>query len=287
MSEKEKITSTGMHGFSEHGAPGEWDMAVGEVYGYRWWKLKIDPALAGYARQFHSPGAIDARLSGANNGIWSTGKNEAQCTSAQTMIPSWEDLFAGRKPLVHEPPEYRVSCGCGFWAYFDKELDVTNVIGGMAGPNPYFTSATAMIPIFGVVKGTGRVIIGEKGFRSQYAQIIGLCVPPKAVEQLGWAYIEERKSFYAPGGCIGSTLGRALTGGPGVYYAYDEPRYQSVSKADDTERIRRIAEVEGILSRTYPSARIFSDQEALTKYFPPDKNYAPKPKPANSWWTFG
>lgn len=40
------------------------------------------------------------------------------------------------------------------------------------------------------------------------------------------------------------------------------------------EHATRVSEIEGILATRYPSAKLFSSQELLTRYFPPDKNYA-------------
>lgn len=269
------ITSTGMSGFSEKGEPGEWDMAVGEVYGYRWWKIAVPARFAGYMdKSEHGVEVSPAPLIGANSQPWKPGKNEAVCTAYRTSVPTWDDLLAGRaRGIVHEPPEYRTACGCGFWAYFDKDLDVDRVLGGLAGKNPNLMSGTVWLPVFGVVKGTGRVIIGTKGFRSQYAEIIGLCVSDRARQQLSWYIREEKPS--RPEYYWNNNIVRAMSGPPGWYTdrGYLSSSRDVIRQASDKERLYRIATVEALLSTAYPDARIFSDQAALVKYFPPDKNY--------------
>ena len=280
------IVSSGMGGFSEAGEPGNWDMALGEIYGYRWWKMEVPSTLVGYGNGYNprpvEPQFFESKLIGANARSWNNGKNEAVCTSGSShSIATWDDLIEGVKPLVHEPPEYRAKCGCGFWAYFDKNLDVTNVLGGMQGPTPDMAwgRMTAWIPVLGVVKGTGRVIIGTKGFRSQYAEIIGLCVSDRAKELLGYdigqGYGYQRNSSHVARGF----------GGPPGYYSYDyESSYADhVRQAHTTERLRRFAFIEAALSNGYPDAKVFSDQMNMVKYFPPDKNYAPKPKGRDSF----
>lgn len=262
-----------MEGFSEKGEPREWDMAVGEVYGYRWWKLQVPAFLAGYAD--YSAAKFDLReapLIGANACGWFPGKREAVCTRYNPGTPSWEDLLEDRQPWVHEPPEIREACGCGFWAYFDKALNVDTVIGGFTGAQASVSGDNVWLPIFGVIRGTGRVIIGTKGFRSQYAEILGLCVSDRAKEHLRWNVKTELVRRRSPDWA----LSQAMLG-DSSHDEYDS--MQVTRQAPDEERLRRVATVEAMLSVAYPGARVFCDQEALCKYFPPDANYAPKIHP--------
>lgn len=282
------ITSTGMNGFSESGSPGEWDMAIGEVYGYRWWKLSVPARLAGWnglLPAYREHAMQEHPLMGANNHFWSPGKQEAGCT-ASNSYPSWDHLLRGQKPLVHEPPEVREPCGCGFWAYFDPMLEVENVLGGFNGQVPTRSGNSAYLPVFGVVKGTGRVIIGEKGFRSQYAEIIGLCVSDSAKKFLKWDFTEGRgdsaddwdntyylrkalRGMYTSGGGM-----RGVTSGSSYrYYSYDSRTPEQVKQAPEEERLYRYATVEHLLSESYPGAKVFCDQADMVKYFPPDPNY--------------
>lgn len=284
--DKPPITSTGIDGFSEKGAPDEWDMAIGEVHGYRWWKLPVPATLAGFkVRGYDQYFASTYRglLTGANNCTWTDGKQTARCTATSYSFSfSTTPVHLG---LTHEPPEYREPCGCGFWAYFDKQLDVQEIMSGFYHDTPRFNGIYIDLPIFGVVRGTGRVIIGEKGFRSQYAEIIGLCVPPKAVKLLSWnvdmgrgygSYGNRYEEGYASGSvwnALGGSAGASVWGTPGAgnYTSDNGCDYRPVERS---QLMARIATVEAWLSHEYPSARILSDQSALTRYFPPDKNYA-------------
>lgn len=250
------VPFSGMPGYSERGAPEAWDTAMGEVYGYRWWYLGLPPESVGYTPFSFKPptpsiaGKQQRVLYGANNQPWRDGRMEAICTKPPTVFTMV------RPPVTHEPPETRGDgCGCGFWAYFDKALGGHTVMPSMAGKLPVLYSFAAAIPVFGVVKGTGRVIVGDKGFRSQYAQIMGLCLPDIAVRQLQWWMMR-------PKGLDADPWWGDVTG---------EPEKEQCSVQ---EHATRISEIEGILDSAYPSAKLFSSQELLTRYFPPDANYA-------------
>lgn len=285
VDDKPTIGTTGIPGFSEQGSPEEWDLAVGEIYGYRWWKFTIPARLAGYldAPEEFSLSERHPHLAGANAGIWKTGRNEAVC-----------DAFAGgflfSPKIIHEPPEIRVDCGCGYWAYFDKNLSIGAHFISLSGRTPRLTDANLAfvrpdttpvlvdIPVFGVVKGTGRVIIGDKGFRSQYAEIVGLCLPYAAQQQLGW-WIKQSYTVIPPAPYTG------MTRGPEAQRAFDamtgrdgKPKLETrMEGCQPFVQSARISTVEAMLSEAYPSARIFTEQDTLTGYFPPDKNYANLP----------
>lgn len=259
------VPFSGMAGYSERGAPEDWDTAMGEVYGYRWWYLVIPPKLVGYvgytgSRSIPAPDKQHGILYGANNQPWYDGRLEAVCTARRGGFSFTTD----RQHPVHQPPETREACGCGFWAYFSRTLTVSAVLSAqMAREVPSLFSYGAAIPVFGVVKGTGRIIIGEKGFRCQYAKIMGLCIPPVSVKQLSW--------WLTPG-----------APGHGLRYHDDDfsfsHAYESVwsgrEECTKVEHLIRIASIETILSDSYPSARLFTSKDLLTQYFPPDKNYS-------------
>jgi hypothetical protein len=231
---------------------------MGEVYGYRWWYLVINSELAGYRLHSLSSTFIpyaaqqEGGLYGANNKPWTDGRMEAVCTrSSMRMF-----MFSRPSDYLHFPPETREACGCGFWAYFNKDVRVADIIPRMGGELPNLFSYGVAIPVFGVIKGTGRIIIGDKGFRSQYAQIMGLCLSPAAITQLSWWPIMcEREGFEA---------------------AELNPLAEKflAEKCSEAEHATRISVIESILCQCFPSARLFTSQELLTRYFPPDKNYA-------------
>lgn len=267
------IQSSGMHGFSEEGAPDGWDMGIGEVYGYRWWKMAVPAELDGYTdvpADNYRPFQGGYPLTGANGCNWGSGRLEAKCpqNSAYSSTFRW---------MVHEPPEYRVSCGCGFWAYFDSCMPVSTVFSGLDTKNPYRVGSTAYLPVLGVVKGTGRVIIGTKGFRSQYAQIMGLCLPEVAKTQLHWD-LQPRNAEAAHGWRAGmSDIFRALRSTPSYHPWYEDSIREDmvIRAAPENERLGRYAATEAMLSVAYPDAKILCDEDALRKYFGTDKNYGP------------
>lgn len=260
-----RIGTTGMHGYSERGAPEDWDMAAGEVRGYRWWNLSVPPWVVGvgteeydeakrrYFGSLREPGV----LTGANSQPWKPGRNEAVCTRM---------AFADSQHLMHQPPEVREDCGCGFWAYFSPDLRVGEVLGMSPANRPPVThdGSSYVIPVFGVIRGTGRVIIGEKGFRSQYAEITGLCVPDEAR-----AYMQR---WYAPSS--GYARDEYNFGSSDTYSRWDEyASYRNLGPASPEEEPHRAAAAETLLSEAFPKVKVMSGRETLTKYFPPDKNY--------------
>lgn len=281
------ITSSGMEGFSERGGPDDWDMAVGEIYGYRWWRMNVPASFAGFIDAPKREPHISA-LTGANNHGWGAGRQEAVCSVYGLYPYGYNPEYAVDPVLArpHEPPEIKVSCGCGFWAYFDKNLDLNEHFPKMADHKPgLLMNSHVGIPVFGVIKGTGRVITGTKGFRTQYAEIVGLCLPQVAQNRLGWWHAgtqQDGEDSYGnhygrnPRGIPAHVL-KAFQGKPGLYTdtaPVEEGRHKWLA-ASDYERLARVALVETMLSDYYPDVRIFSTQEALTGYFPPDKNYAP------------
>lgn len=270
---KPKVPYSGMAGFSESGAPDDWDMAIGEVYGYRWWKLTVPASVCGFQDSQATHGTLTSKgLVGANDQLWQPGKNEAVCTANRYITKAWDALIDGTEvPDKHLPPETRTACGCGFWAYFDKNLNVAYHFNSLRGDIPCRSyQGPAELAVFGVVKGTGRVIIGEKGFRSQYAEILGLALPPVVHKQLGYWLVAADYSYHRDDDefIIGG-------GGGGVYRAFGHDDYWRVEHhASDSERKARLATVEAFLVDGYPAAKIFSDVESLVKYFPPDVNYS-------------
>ncbi len=273
-----KIPVSGMSGFSEKGQPQDWDLAIGEVYGYRWWKIQIPARFAGYLEAPEKTvGPNTVRLIGANNQPWGAGVQEAKCTSTFRAAPSWTDLLDGRaEAITHEPPEIREACGCGFWAYFDQFLPVTTHFGDLGGGKPYRTYGDMVeIPVFGVVKGSGRTIIGEKGFRCQYAEIVGLALPEIAQTQLSWNTTDWQIADTARNQVRNTTFYNAVMGGPGWYETDGRTATpQHTIPAPRDEVMGRVAFVEGLLSTVYPDAKIMSDDTALRAYFPPDRNYS-------------
>jgi len=142
-------SGSGMTGFAEQGRK-ELDFAFGTVSGLRQWTLdgpdfSLDPAgaEASWAR---------SAIYGATGYAWSAGVLEGVCNNGKNHLVPCEQDEAGR-------------CGCGFWAYWD--------MAGLSG-NRFSPSGVRRLPVLGVIAGFGRVILGERGFRSQKARLIAL-----------------------------------------------------------------------------------------------------------------
>lgn len=304
-----KYTSNGLTGFTEQGPADDWDLAMGSVRGYRWWKWTVPAHIAGYMAADQAYGDFQ-RIRGAHSLDWPDGQVEAVCTKGSEL--SWDDLLNNVKKN-HEVPEYRVPCACGFWAYWSPGIGYESIFGGQSsGPATLaFGTKSLEIPVFGSIKGSGRVILGENGFRSQYGELEALCIPLNAVSMLshwippvgGMTRLPE--GFSDRGGDGGSAVMNALmgggggsaAGGSGSYAAsgsngggsgwtsvgggggssYEEPynygRNSDPVKASNGEVSARLATLETALGNLYPSVKVMSGQDLLTAVFPPDKDY--------------
>jgi hypothetical protein len=142
--------AAGMTGFAEQGG-GDFDLAVGSVHGLRQWNLttpdfRQDP--------FEGRWQPTAMTGATGRFQWQPGMNEAVCNSNSNHKP----------PL--DADEHGNACGCGFWAYWD--------ISALATGGAMSLNLSSYVPITGVIEGSGRVLIGERGFRSQRARIVAL-----------------------------------------------------------------------------------------------------------------
>jgi hypothetical protein len=170
------------------GAP--FDLALGEVYGMRMWKMD------GYGR-------LRAR-NWDKAPPWKPGVNEAKCyaTGGNVVDPTGRgrtalqletsyETVASSGGLISAAPIYKITwddgstettrnveysgnkhavpdenCQCGFYAYSDSKHAETK---------PYKSEHV----ILGIVRGTGRTLIGTKGFRCEKAEIVALRRPKK------------------------------------------------------------------------------------------------------------
>jgi len=127
--------STGASGFTEDGVPAGYDTAAGSVIGYRSW----------HARRVSSgPGLF---LAGAYGKDWPYGN-----------APGHRYTAACEQRGCRNVPNEN-NCGCGFWAYWVPA---------------HRDDVTYNHSVVGVIEGSGKVILGENGFRCQHAVIRGL-----------------------------------------------------------------------------------------------------------------
>jgi len=212
-----------VEGFSEKGAPAGWDTALGKVRGYRVWVLRLplkplgSVSLTrrpftispwGKSRDFSSspvfPVLSEAHVEGLYGGHWNQrhqrdGWHHADC--AGSVVSSFsapsQNLYGFDE---HKPP--MPGCGCGYWAYWN------------AGDSAEFRTQRAwvkkidymgyevLIPLSGVIDGSGATIIGSRGFRTARARITDLAIPSDScVYEEGSRYSYENTVF-ASGGWI-------------------------------------------------------------------------------------
>lgn len=146
--------------------------AIGEVYGFRTWKVDT----YGRLRALH----VD------QSRPWRPGVNEAVCHRSHyanggyvygQLMRSYSFVFdPSSSSVVAEPakpepkPEQHAipdeKCQCGFYAYTDLRHEETADYHGEGF-------------ITGIVQGTGRTLIGTKGFRCEKAEIVALLDPTR------------------------------------------------------------------------------------------------------------
>jgi hypothetical protein len=136
------------------------DFAMGEVYGLRMWKMDKYGRLR--ARNWDTappwrPGVNVAKCVERPEDNWSLSIN------AISSVMGVQYPREPKKPKHETPAE---SCACGFYAYTD-ELH--------AETQPYKHQKV----ILGIIKGTGRTLLGTKGFRCEKAEIVALRDPTR------------------------------------------------------------------------------------------------------------
>lgn len=95
--------------------------------------------------------------------IWTPGVNEAQCFRGEQP----DSAADGCGVQVPNP-----NCDCGFYGFFDP-----------AGPNKGNLDLDIVTPcvMSGVIQGTGHVLMAERGFRAEKAELVALS-PPRHVD---------------------------------------------------------------------------------------------------------
>lgn len=228
--------AAGMTGFGEQGGA-EFDLAIGTVHGLRQWNLVTpqfndDPARA----QFHW---LTKPMTGATGRFdWMPGVNEARCNND-----------ASHNPPVDADPSGR-ACGCGFWAYWD--------IAALAAGGAMSLSLSSYVPITGVIEGSGRVLVGERGFRAQKARIIALA-PAFSVQ----AYAPENY-----GDAWGRNMPRSRMINAGGYT--DSPRDpHSLEEAEREQQDAQLradawmAVIQDRLEQLYPRTQVFATLKGM------------------------
>jgi len=186
--QQSRHVGAGMTGFAETGKRDlgqDFEFALGRVLGLRQWTLH-GPDFRGDPLNAGTGGWPTALLAGATGYLWEDGVLEAQCGNGRSHpVPTEFDgdvsdyTYGGNR------------CGCGFWAYWSTSELAGNTFAGSGG-----------LPVLGVIEGHGRVLLGERGFRSQRAKISALApaFTVQAEAQLGskWRYAQPGQDPYLP-----------------------------------------------------------------------------------------
>jgi len=177
-----------MQGFSDR-EPEDWDMAVGTVRGYRWWTMLVPVtsdaqhiAALDSGEYFSgeylswSPLAGRCTIQGMHGGQWArmfseNGRYRARCSADRFLYFTSSASPVPTAPHVSETIE--AGCGCGFWAYWKElpmEWDACVPYARRDSVDGYHLT----IPLAGVIEGSGKTVIGERGFRCEYARVTDL-----------------------------------------------------------------------------------------------------------------
>lgn len=202
-------------------ARGEFEFAAGVVLGLRQWDYpvsaqlhrvvnddSISPAM-GLLSSPMDPRDVPLLKGQTGKQLWQPGVMEARCNN-----------HTDHKPPVEWDPVRGQECGCGFWAYWKLGAHTWN----------------ASLPVHGIVEGTGRVLIGEKGFRCQRARIVAL----------------------TPGFLVDP-----------VYHGVDRDGREKEMTEKKSKAEAWNAVIMEELGSLYPEARVFATMRAMIELFPP------------------
>ena len=224
-------------GFSSHQVQPEPDLVLGTITGYRWWTLAApdltqSPATAGE----HWPAAL---LQGMR-APWQPGVNTATCLNG----------YASRHENHGDVPSD--ACGCGHWAYWAPGHHDVGV-------------SQAQLPVMGVIRGMGRTLIGDRGFRCARAEIVAVYLPFVIDPVLPAADSWQRAGF----------TGRVMyLGGPPGTGQRKPPSQEEIRAAADAAEAWT-AVIGDRIGQMYPGVRVFETLDAMLTCFPPDPNYSP------------
>jgi hypothetical protein len=136
-----------------NGGVGGAEPIVGAVRGFRWWRINGSWLI--------SPWRGDVR--------WARDDNVASCLGRRWFL-RWKEHGGHHERGVPDP-----ECSCGFYAMLRTPSDGIDPPG--CWPlNPSLSGGPVSL-VFGAVRGSGRVILGEYGWRAEHAQVDALYVP--------------------------------------------------------------------------------------------------------------
>lgn len=262
-------------------------MALGTVRGYRTWTMRLplrspsgmglrvmNSGLYGWgtSMDYYAAPALPAMdqsyVEGMFGGHWRyirqhDGLYQASC-GASIISYSHAGQFWDSKRIKHTPPDS--SCGCGYWAYWD-----TRNVPDFTAQRPWVSKHAyggyeAIIPLSGVIEGSGPTIIGETGFRTARARITDLAV----VDTGGCVYEEERGGIIADNGDVVSFAG----------FGGSYQQYQTFSLTQFLSRDLKVPEhmvketiYAAVVTALGSNFKWHDTPDLLRQNCPPDENY--------------
>lgn len=132
------------------------ELMVGAVYGFRWWRL-------GPSGELFSPWRGPYP--------WRRDLNEARCLRNRRLLGGWRagPRWFGYPERAHDAPAPYRECHCGFYGLWRIPIADKESVP-MVWEIDLSTSGAGHGFIFGVVEGSGRLLIGSDGFRSRWAR---------------------------------------------------------------------------------------------------------------------
>ncbi|HEU5032720.1 MAG TPA: hypothetical protein VFV01_47910 [Spirillospora sp.] len=164
--------------------------------------------------------------------VWVDGTNQAHCLSVNST--------PHRAPLQ--------DCGCGFWAYSEAR-------------SRWSTGASHLVA-YGIVQGWGRMVVGPRGFRSEYARVVALALddrPPEVVASQLSELLRTLRAAAEAARALAEAVGRR----PG---AVSPSVVEAVAEA---LRRSELAAAREAVARHYPSVQLFERIEPMVRRFPP------------------
>lgn len=127
----------------------------GEIYGMRGFTVNDDGTLSPLHRNTSMRYGTGIHTAKCHiTGIWSLQFNNSSFTF---------NISEDNAPVMHkDKPAPVLNCTCGFYGYFDQQPDISFMHGGLDNH------------VNGIVRASGRAIVGDLGFRAEKMEIVGL-----------------------------------------------------------------------------------------------------------------
>lgn len=236
--------------------------------------------------------------------IWVPGENASHCFGQSAAAPyqAFAQAISSVMYTLPSPPAPKTTkplpaskehsldrCTCGFYGYFD-------------GSNDYGAPSR----ISGIVEGYGRTVIGSRGFRSEKARLVALCVERRPyrfpLTRVFARYPTVANIGFPLSVCVaivafilafvttksGTSLAPSMV--PLVmlaaFFAFRSgPAAFSIGTPADGDGAWLSKEQIALVRRNYPDLPFYTSFRQMVADFPPDKATVPSPETDAEFWT--